>query len=872
MPQPKSLKQQLYKKLIQLKTNSNYQHVFGGDWNYVHNPEIDRVSLTQAQQTPPQLSEYIDFIEVYQLQDSLNSLMKTIKSRVDITMFQQKHHTFFRNYSSSRIDRFYLSKSLVGWVKKHSTNFPPAQSDHKELYITIRDPHQVLKIKKSARLYKNIGPERSDLINYLNYVRNQGFLIHQWDKVKKEMSKIIRNIKKDDRRKRKQARQQHNRRQKTHFKRLFDMVILHLKNLNLAHSISFFQDQQAHKRFYRIGRSINTDDKYNTKLFKKISKKKTFNNIISNIDLPDSIRKNNQSLNQLDNANRMQLLWKPVFNNPGSNSYRCIKEQFLNNFHPTTLNDKQKDNLLLPISESEIIKAIKSLSKGKTAGPDGLSNDFYIDYQESITPILQLLFQHILDNEIYPTSFQYSYILPIKKNHDSSNAMDYRPISLLNSDYKIFTKILKTRLENIMKTIISPHQGGFVPKRRIEERIHLMLSKIYSLQQNKSHPGVIILLDIAKAYDSVNRTYLFELLQIYGFPIKFINLIKKMHCQTRYSFIVNGITAKSSESSSGIRQGCPLAPFLFLMAMEPLVSKIDKSSQLDGIVLHSNQETKPSKISLFVDDSAIFLNHFSQLSYLKNILHDFAQLSGLSLQEHKCYLLSHPINHTMFKDYNYQVVEPQGVTRYLGIYIGMEQVNKKNWDLSILNLQTRLRLATSKHTNFLQRIQIIKAIVFPKILYTASYFAPSRATIQKLNHIIFNFIWKGKFSTTQKIKGLINRQQLAAPIKLGGLNLPSISYLLEQHYLKLFLQSLLNTTNINIQFLDYQNAEILEEYGTILTSAKEIFTFNYTSTSEQTSENIKPSINHAISPFSQGKKTLTSLLVTPLNKTFISRM
>ena len=134
--------------------------------------------------------------------------------------------------------------------------------------------------------------------------------------------------------------------------------------------------------------------------------------------------------------------------------------------------------LTAPVSEAEIATVIAGLARGKRAGPDELSNDFYHDHGLLLAPALERVYPSILDGAPCPPSFAEALIFPIRKNGDSDNPKDYRPISLLNSSYKIFARLLARRLAPGLDTVVSDVQNGFVYGRRMEHSVNTMLAAL----------------------------------------------------------------------------------------------------------------------------------------------------------------------------------------------------------------------------------------------------------------------------------------------------------------------------------------------------------------------------------------------------------
>ena len=115
----------------------------------------------------------------------------------------------------------------------------------------------------------------------------------------------------------------------------------------------------------------------------------------------------------------------------------------------------------------------------------------------------------------------------------------------------------------------------------------------------------ILLLDFQKAYDTVDRDFLFESLRLFGFDERFVDLMRRIHSGTSARFVVNGCQSRALPVSSGIRQGCPLAPLLFLLVVEVLSLALQQDTTLKGLDA-PGLPIQTYLSSAFVDDSTIF--------------------------------------------------------------------------------------------------------------------------------------------------------------------------------------------------------------------------------------------------------------------------
>jgi hypothetical protein len=149
----------------------------------------------------------------------------------------------------------------------------------------------------------------------------------------------------------------------------------------------------------------------------------------------------------------------------------------------------------------------------------------------------------------------------------------------LNTDYKVFMRLLSTRLKASLPGLIAESQGGFVPGRNIHDVIDLFRGAQRHAEETNAGT-VALLLDIKKAYDSLDREFLLECLTRCGLPQCFVRAIAAAHTDTTARFCVNGALSRPLEMTRGIRQGYPLAPILFIVAMDPLYRSVRTDPEL----------------------------------------------------------------------------------------------------------------------------------------------------------------------------------------------------------------------------------------------------------------------------------------------------
>lgn len=208
---------------------------------------------------------------------------------------------------------------------------------------------------------------------------------------------------------------------------------------------------------------------------------------------------------------------------------------------------------------------------------------------------------------------------------------DFRPISLCNVNYKIVSKVIANRLKWVLKDVISESQSAFVEGRLISDNIIIGHECINSIKNHKNilRDKAALKIDLSKAYDWVEWSYLKEIMLKLGFDLAWVNLVMKCITSASFSILINGEQKGLFEASRGLRQGDPISPYLFLLVTEGL-SNLIQGAKSKGLISSISCLNGPV-IShlLFVDDSIIFCDaREEELVYIKIVLNCFELASG----------------------------------------------------------------------------------------------------------------------------------------------------------------------------------------------------------------------------------------------------
>ncbi|GMF50901.1 unnamed protein product [Phytophthora fragariaefolia] len=397
------------------------------------------------------------------------------------------------------------------------------------------------------------------------------------------------------------------------------------------------------------------------------------------------------------------------------------------------------------ITETEVEAAIRKCKRGKAGGPDKLGNNWYKDHSKALTPLLTTLYNRWIEEGKFPARFQQGYIFSIKKKGDSSEPLTYRLIDLLNSE--IHTAI------------------------NLFEAAKHMCKTDYALSDAQA-----LLLDFAKSYDTPNRHFLLPVLRAKGFPPNFCRTVEVTHSNTTATFLANG-NPSLVPVNRAIRQGCPLAPLLLILAVDLLYDELEATADACGIMFHGQDGYFRLHVSGYADDTTIYIKHRNLQTEVIAAVSRFSESSGLQVNIDKSIAI--PLGELKPRsNFGYDGSMPiaaQLETRYLGHWVGNENTTTAAWKKAFSALTVRLALAMEKTNSIVQRADIANPIIIPKLLYIAQHAWPTIAIVREAEIRLKTFLWHSSFALPQgRVKGWINAGALELPRNEGGLSIPNI--------------------------------------------------------------------------------------------------
>ncbi|XP_019094392.1 PREDICTED: uncharacterized protein LOC109129866 [Camelina sativa] len=332
--------------------------------------------------------------------------------------------------------------------------------------------------------------------------------------------------------------------------------------------------------------------------------------------------------------------------------------------------------------------------------------------------------------------------------------------------------LLTFRCSPAQKTdVISPSQSAFLPGRSLAENVLLATKLVHGYNWRNISPRGMLKVDLRKAFDSVRWDFVISALRAIQVPQRFIDWVYQCISTPTFTVSVNGCNGGFFKSSKGLRQGDPLSPYLFVLAME-VFSKLLQSRYDAGYIHYHPQALDPSISHLmFADDVMIFFDGgHSSLHGICETLDDFASWSGLKVNRDKSQLFHAGLNTNECNEivaYGF----PQGTLpiRYMGLPLMHRKLKIAEYEPLLEKLTSRFRSWATKSLSFTGRLQLISTVIFGSINFWMSTFLLPKGCIQKIESLCAKFLWSGNIDEVKGAK--VAWETVCLPKTEGGLGL-----------------------------------------------------------------------------------------------------
>ena len=386
----------------------------------------------------------------------------------------------------------------------------------------------------------------------------------------------------------------------------------------------------------------------------------------------------------------------------------------------------------------EILLAIKQQKSGKAPGPDNIPPEALKEAEELNTEALHMLFKDIWENEEIPNDWKEGYVVKIPKKGDLSLCSNYRGISLLSVPGKIFNRVILNRLKHAVDPKLRDNQAGFRKNRSCTDQI-ATLRIILEQSLEWRTPLYINFIDYEKAFDSVDRASLWKLLRHYGVPEKIVSIIRKSYEGMSCKVIHGQQLTQGFQVRTGVRQGCLLSPFLFLLAIDWIMKETTAQGR-NGIrwtLMGPNNQLDDLD---FADDLALLSSTRQQMQAKTDILASKSSQIGLRVNRGKTKVLR--VNNQSMEQISVYGEPIEEVDLF--IYLGSIVDTSGGTDADIKARKGKARSAFKKMKNVWSsaklssrvKVRIFNSTIKPVLLYGCETWRMNSTPINKVQSFI----------------------------------------------------------------------------------------------------------------------------------------
>jgi exonuclease III len=433
---------------------------------------------------------------------------------------------------------------------------------------------------------------------------------------------------------------------------------------------------------------------------------------------------------------------------------------------------RDQASLIAPFRIRELVAQIRKQEVGKAPGNDGLVAEWYKSLvtgneQETpnpkLTPLLEKL-NAVLDGAPPGDGWTDGALSVLWKNKgDRGDWSSYRPLTIMNVDYKLLTGMLAARLTSAVEPLIGDPQVAFLPKRLMDDHIRTVQLLIDEYEGSETDGFWLLFLDGEKAYDRVSHTWLWRALDYIAVPPKLITCLQNLYRGAKVNLWNRGFVSDDIPVRSGVRQGDPLSCILYVIAIEPLSRWLSNCPGLKGVKVGDVE--KAVTCLLFADDTTVLFKTQEEANLIVEILGVFERATGQKMNWPKCKLMrvGRPPTEVVLPE-----VEVLGIGQpyeYLGVPVGVQIGGAilAKWNSILSEIRTIANKWGGAHMSMRGRVLIAGTLLISRVRFLMRFCALPRQVRKDLLTIYWGLVWDGKE------RGVVSRELAVSGIAQGGL-------------------------------------------------------------------------------------------------------
>ncbi len=427
------------------------------------------------------------------------------------------------------------------------------------------------------------------------------------------------------------------------------------------------------------------------------------------------------------------------------------------------LTPEQSEQLEQPLRLEELEAAVAAAAAAKSPGLDGLSYELYKIIFPLVGAQLLAAFNGMLAARSLQPSLRQGVVRLLPKVRGVPAADQLRPITLLNTDYKLLTKILVNRLLPVLPDILQATQLCAVEGRSIFDGAAAVLSAAAFLQQHQL-PGFLVSLDFYHAYDRICLQWVDMALKAMGFGETMRGWVAALHKGNTATFMLHKLSATIPVTFS-FRQGDPLAQILFIIQEEPFLCRLQRS--LHGLHFGGLREASLG----YVDDVAALSSKEEDLVILDTVVSDYEAASGAILNRNQKSAILGLGSWAGRQEWPLAWLRSAEEIKLYGVYFtpNFEATQRVSWERTVGGLEATLRMWAARALPYLsQRRQILHVYALSKLWYLAQILPLPQLALRRILRAASDFVWRGRLER-------LAWAELTAPQRAGGLAVAEVA-------------------------------------------------------------------------------------------------
>ena len=443
--------------------------------------------------------------------------------------------------------------------------------------------------------------------------------------------------------------------------------------------------------------------------------------------------------------------------------------------------DSERAEMDMEITLGDIEDTIKNLKTDKAPGVTGFTNEFYKEFHKDLNIWILNYIKYTKQEETLSFMQKRGAITLIPKgDKDKRELGNWRPITLLNTLYKLISAILAKKIKKVLPRLIGKEQKGFVDGRNIADAIRGVYDTIDYATNNKRR-GIMLAIDFKKAFDSIAFAFIKAVLKFFKFSNKLIEWIMILLKEFVVEVVQAGNISKTINIERGCRQGDPIASLLFILCIEILLIKIRTSDKVQPFKL--TYQFNPLRLATinkymegFADDITLSIeNNRESIVGVTKEIEKFGNLSGLRINKDKTQAMifghnsenTRPTIDTMGFEWVKEI-------KILGVTI---TCNLKNMEIQNFNskyevIEKMLKHWSHRTLNLEGRITITKSLALPKLTHLATVLPElDSQKAKKVEDLTTKFIWKTLEDQKNKKTPRVNLPRAKLKPEQGGMGI-----------------------------------------------------------------------------------------------------